>query len=259
MNDRSENSLQTAARWGRNALIGMGVLYVVVKIASWWLEGVWQLFPSLRHSMAKKYGRDEARTNFMATGIAAIVTAPLWLLCALLIFSMVVEMLGLGDQFLRWETRFFDDLGRNHTPSTILLWIAFALMLPWVMSSSIEMLRGLKKSIRPHNDKRRTPAPVTRFALHLCFYLLAVPMFLVIFMVDDDPFVYTHRAWFLIVTVSLWIPMRWLCDKLMRHTGSTGRLVTAALLALVFTPVAARLIGLTGFYGALSDALRSLG
>ncbi len=37
----------------------------------------------------------------------------------------------------------------------------------------------------------------------------------------------------------------------MRHTGSLGRLVMAALLAVVFTPVAARVIGLTGFYGAL--------
>jgi hypothetical protein len=44
---------------------------------------------------------------------------------------------------------------------------------------------------------------------------------------------------------------------MMRHTGSLGRLVTAALLAVVFTPVAARLIGLTGFYDGLYNALRS--
>ena len=46
---------------------------------------------------------------------------------------------------------------------------------------------------------------------------------------------------------------------MMRHTGTTGRLLTAALLAVVFTPLATKLIGLTEFYGVLYDGLRSLG
>lgn len=45
--------------------------------------------------------------------------------------------------------------------------------------------------------------------------------------------------------------------KLVR--SRSHRLAMAALLAVAFTPVAARLIGLTGFYGALYDALRSFG
>lgn len=128
-----------------------------------------------------------------------------------------------------------------------------------MVAAVVIMVGGVLKSIRPLNDKSQTRAPVSRFTLHLCFYLLAVPMFALIFIVDDEPFVYTQRAWFLILVVSLWIPMRWLCDKLMRHTGSVGRFVTAALLAVVFTPVAARLIGLTEFYGVLCDGLRGVG
>ena len=37
-----------------------------------------------------------------------------------------------------------------------------------------------------------------------------------------------------------------MCDKLMRHTGSLGRLVTTALLAVAFTPVTARLCAEAG-------------
>ena len=86
-----------------------------------------------------------------------------------------------------------------------------------------------------------------------------MPIFLLILMVDDVPFTVTRRAWSLILAVSLWMPMRWFCDRLMRHTGRTGRLVTASLLAVVFAPVVAKVIGSTGFYGALLDALHGLG
>ena len=34
MNGRHENSLQTAARWGRNVLIGVGVAYVLFKFVN---------------------------------------------------------------------------------------------------------------------------------------------------------------------------------------------------------------------------------
>lgn len=259
MNHRSENSVQTVVRWGRNVLIGVGVLSLVAKVAEEWFDAVWRLSPGLRRRMSKNCGQDIGRINFLASGVASVLTAPLWLFCALVVVSLVVEILGLGEDFLRWETNFFTQLELSVSPSTILLWIAFAFLSPWMLAALRAMLVGIVASIRPNNRRCRARPPVSRFTLHLCFYLLAIPMFGVISMVDQEPFIYSQRAWFLILMVSLWTPMLWLCDMLMRHTGRVGRLVTAAVLAVAFTPVAARLIGLTGFYSALYDALHSLG
>lgn len=127
-----------------------------------------------------------------------------------------------------------------------------------MVAAVVVMAAGVIESIRPLDDKRRSRPPVSRFTLFLCFYLMAVPISLLIFMVDDVPFIYTQQAWSLILAVSLWMPMRWVCDRLMRHTGRMGRLVTASLLAVVFTPVVSNLIGVTGFHGALLDALHAL-
>ncbi len=176
---------------------------------------------------------------------------PIVAFLVLAIVAFLDDQLQLG--FAAWWEKLWAVDDSN--PGEFLFWIVFVLMLPWVLAAVMAMFGGIVASIRTAPDKSQPRVPVGRFTLHLCFYLLAVP----IFMVDDEPFVFTHRAWFLIVTVSLWIPMRWLCDKVMRHTGSFGRLATAVLLAVAFTPVAARLIGLTGFYGFLYDALHRLG
>ncbi len=68
MNSRHENSLQTAARWGRNVLIGVGVAYALFKFITAWISVWYRLFPGVRRHMERKYGREQAYIEFVSRG-----------------------------------------------------------------------------------------------------------------------------------------------------------------------------------------------
>ncbi len=202
MSERHENSLQTATRWGRNVLIGIGVAYVLFKFVNAWLGAWYRLFPGVRRHMERKYGREQGYIEFVSKGAWLLVALPIVAFLVLAIVAFLDDQLQLGFA-AGWERLWAIDES-NH--GEFVFWIVFALMLPWVLAAVITMFGGIVASIRPGNDKRRAPAPVSRFTLWLCFYLLAVPTALVVKLADSD---YGGWALTVLALTALWHLFRW--------------------------------------------------
>lgn len=142
MNDRNENSLQTAARWGRNVLIGIGVAYLLVKFVNAWLGAWYRFFPGIRRQMERQYGREQAYIEFVSKGAGLLVALPI---VAFLVFAIVAF---LDDQFHFGFSTWWEKLWAvgDSSPGEFLFWIAFVGMSPWVFAAVMAMFGGIVSS-----------------------------------------------------------------------------------------------------------------
>ena len=216
MNNRNENSLQTATRWGRNAVIGIGVAYLLLKFVTAWLGAWYQLFPGIRRHMERKYGREQGYIEFVSKGAGLLVGLPLIAFLVLAIVAALDFELHLGFA-ARWQK--LCAVGGSN-PGEFLFWIVFLLLLPWVLSAVVTMVGGIVASIRPSNDKHPTTPPVRRGTLWLCFYLLAIPTALVVNLADPE---YGAWALTLLALTGVWHLFRWAVCTGMPEVNSSSK------------------------------------
>lgn len=199
MSNRNENSLQTAARWGRNVIVGAGVLYFLFKLVTAWVEVWYHLFPGVRRRMEKRYGREEAHIRFVSQGVGWLVASPIAAFLVLALVAFADDQFNLGFAS-RWDKFWAEASGGE-----ILFWIVFVLALPFVVGAVVVMLGGIISSIGSDGDKRQARPPVSRFTLWLCFYLLAVPTALLMVLLDSG---YGGWAMTLLVLTGFWHLLR---------------------------------------------------